>query len=63
MIIHEECLEGNFASIERLRQSAPQIAAASHQMQVLCWFILSPLFPFSQYVASISKFLLSLLQF
>ncbi|CAI9268187.1 unnamed protein product [Lactuca saligna] len=35
MIIHEECLEGNFASIERLRQSAPQIAAASHQMQVV----------------------------
>ncbi|KAL4560625.1 hypothetical protein LXL04_032778 [Taraxacum kok-saghyz] len=35
MIVHEECLEGNFASIERLRQSAPQIAADSHRMQVV----------------------------
>ncbi|CAI9273523.1 unnamed protein product [Lactuca saligna] len=33
MIIHEECLEGNFASIERLRQSASQ--AANHRMQVV----------------------------
>ncbi|KAL7612598.1 hypothetical protein Lser_V15G08704 [Lactuca serriola] len=33
MIIHEECLEGNFASIERLRQSASQ--TANHPMQVV----------------------------
>ncbi|KAJ0551319.1 putative pre-rRNA-processing protein TSR2 [Helianthus annuus] len=32
MIMHEECLEGNFASIERLRQSIP---AANHRMQVV----------------------------
>ncbi|XP_076923165.1 uncharacterized protein LOC143585211 [Bidens hawaiensis] len=32
MIMHEECLEGNFASIERLRQSIP---AANHLMQVV----------------------------
>nr|XP_043631409.1 pre-rRNA-processing protein TSR2 homolog [Erigeron canadensis]XP_043631410.1 pre-rRNA-processing protein TSR2 homolog [Erigeron canadensis] len=32
MIMHEECLEGNFVSIERLRQSIP---AANHRMQVV----------------------------
>ncbi|KAK1421271.1 hypothetical protein QVD17_23467 [Tagetes erecta] len=32
MIMHEECLEGNFASIERLRQSIP---TANHRMQVV----------------------------
>ncbi|KAK9062988.1 hypothetical protein SSX86_016858 [Deinandra increscens subsp. villosa] len=32
MIMHEECLEGNFASIERLRQSIP---TANHRIQVV----------------------------
>ncbi|KAJ9541857.1 hypothetical protein OSB04_028363 [Centaurea solstitialis] len=34
MIMHEECLEGNFVSIERLRQSAPQNGAI-HRLQVV----------------------------
>ncbi|KAI3520032.1 hypothetical protein L1887_09253 [Cichorium endivia] len=33
MIIHEECLESNFASIERLRKSASQIT--NHRIQVV----------------------------
>ncbi|KAI7751220.1 hypothetical protein M8C21_021289 [Ambrosia artemisiifolia] len=32
LIMHEECLEGNFASIERLRQSIPNV---NHRMQVV----------------------------
>ncbi|XP_071707100.1 uncharacterized protein [Rutidosis leptorrhynchoides] len=32
MIMHEECLEGNFVSIERLRQSIP---TTNHRMQVV----------------------------
>ncbi|CAA6670090.1 unnamed protein product [Spirodela intermedia] len=35
MIIHEECLEGNYASIERLRMSKPGTHAVSQSLRMM----------------------------
>ena len=35
MVMHEECLEGKFQSIERLRETIQQKAAVHHVRQVI----------------------------
>ena len=34
MVMHEECLEGNYESIIKLRETHPQAVAGSHIRQV-----------------------------
>lgn len=40
MIMHEECLEGNYNSIEKLRQAGPSTGAHQHVRQVIIVSIL-----------------------
>jgi pre-rRNA-processing protein TSR2 len=35
MIMHEECLEGNYSSIQKLREAAPRTRAHQHVKQVI----------------------------
>jgi hypothetical protein len=40
MIMHEECLEGNYSSIQKLRDEGPRMGAHQHVKQVIMVFIL-----------------------
>jgi hypothetical protein len=40
MIMHEECLEGNYSSIQKLREAAPRTRAHQHVKQVIMVWIL-----------------------
>lgn len=35
MIMHEECLEGNYSSIQKLREAGPRTGAHQHIKQVI----------------------------